>query len=78
VVKDVFRVVAGLDIDQSVVDILAISVADPVEVFIGTEEVDVDAIAVFFEGGEKALGPSGVSVGIVVFRPPHAVESDGV
>jgi hypothetical protein len=54
VVEDVVEVVLGFHLHQPVVDAGAVGVADTTWVFVGAEEVDVDAVAVAVEGGEEA------------------------
>ena len=77
-VEDIVGVVLGLHVNQPVVGGGAVGVADSVGVFVGAEEVDVDALAVAVEGGEEASGPGDVSVGVVLAGASHAVEGDGV
>lgn len=78
VVEDVVGVVLGFRVYQAVVDGGAVGVADPVRVFVGAKEVDVDALAVAVEGGEEASGSGDVLVGVVLAGSPYGVEGDGV
>jgi len=68
VVEDVVGVVLGFHARQPVVDGVSVRLADPARLLVSAEEVDVDAGAEAFEGGEEAPRPGDVLIA-VVFRP---------
>src|SRR5262245_20790520 len=78
VVEDVVGVVRGLHVHQTVVNGVAVRLADPIWVFVAAEEVDVDAFAEAAEGGEEPPRPSSVPLAEVLAGPPHSIEGDRV
>src|SRR5262245_35611840 len=62
VMEDVVGVVPGLHLHQPVVNGVAVRLADPLGLFVATEEIDVDALPEPAESGEEPPRPGGIPV----------------
>src|SRR5574339_236114 len=69
VVEDVVRVVRRLHIHQSIIDGVAIGLADSVGMLVAAQEVDVDAFAKAAERGEEFPRPGRVPLAAVLAGP---------
>src|SRR5262245_35707530 len=81
VMEGVVRVVFGLDLGESPVDLIAVGLSNPVGVVVGIEEVDVDAAgAMRLEGLEEPTRPGGLGRGVLarLVREPDGVDDDVV
>src|SRR4029450_590202 len=81
VVEGVVRVVLGLDLSESPVDVIAVGLSNAAGVVVGIKEVDVDAGgAMRLEGLQEPPRPGGLGSGVLagLIREPHAVDDDVV
>ena len=80
-VEGVVGVVLGLDLGQSLVDVIAVGLSNAAGVVVGIKEVDVDAPgAVRLEGLEEPPCPSGLGRGVLggLVGQAHAFDDDVV